>query len=260
MKKTLFATLFGMTAVVATSAFAQDPYSMSGGVGAPAYDQNVGTYDQTQSYGQQPQYNQQPAYAQQAQYPVQAPGYGQQPYPVQAPAYGYGVPQAAYAAPVCAVGSVWIDGYYDASGYYVNGYCTVPPFVGAFWYGPRFVGGRWFPGYWGRAGVGYGVGFRGGFENRGFENRGFVNPGVNRGFVNRGFAAPQANLAPRVNGGGFSSGFRGAAPSFHSAAPSFHAAAPSFRAPSGGSFNGGRSSGGFSGGSHAGGSSHGGRR
>jgi hypothetical protein len=267
MKKTLFATLFGMTAVVATSAFAQDPYSMGGGVGAPAYDQNNAVYDQSQAaYNQQaydqqaydPQaYGQQVAYAQQAQYPVQSPGYG-----------AYGAPQTVYTAPVCGAGSVWIDGYYDANGYYVNGYCAVLPFSDAYWIAPRFYGGHWYAGYWGHRGFGYApsYGFRGGYSG-GYVNRGFEN----RGFENRGFsAAPRANVAPRGNvapnvGSGFNNGFR--APS----APSFHgqSAAPSFRAPSGGSFNSGRSSGGFSGGrssggfsgsSHSGGSSHGGRR
>ena len=246
MKKTLFATLFGMaafgmTAFVATSAFAQDPYSMGGGVGVPAYDQQA--YDQ-QAYDQQA-YGQQGGYAQQAQYPVQAPVYG-----------AYGAPQTVYTAPVCGAGTVWIDGYYDVNGYFVNGYCAVLPFVDAYWIAPRFYGGRWTAGYWGHRGSGYGsygyapsYGFRGGYENRGYVNRGFENRGFgNRGFGNGGYAAPSIQAAPRGNGG-FSGGFR---------TPS--APAQSFRGPTGGGFSSGgpRGGGSFNGGSSNGGMSGGG--
>ncbi len=278
MKKTLFATYLGMTAVVATSAFAQDPYSMGGGVGAPAYDQNSAVYDQSQGgYNQQPYnpqaygqqgYGQQGGYAQQAQYPVQAPAYG-----------AYGAPQTVYTAPVCGGGSVWIDGYYDVNGYFVNGYCAVLPFADAYWIAPRFFGGRWTAGYWGHRGYGYGGGYGGGYGFRGgYENRGFGE----RGFVNRGYAAP--NAGARFNGGfsgggGFSSGFRSqAAPSFRAPGGAPSAPAQSFRGPSGGGFSsggsrsggsfnggmsGGHSAGGFSGGGSrggGGGSGHGGRR
>jgi len=222
---------------------------------AGAYDPNYGTYS--------------------AQYPAPAPNYGAPngayaapaPGPYGAPAPGaYGPPAYApgYAAgvygapPACAPASVWIDGYYNATGFFVNGYCAVLPFGDAYWVAPYWFGGRFFAGYWAHGGyLGHapGWGFRGGY----------AAPRFNGGAR---FAAP----APR---GGFSGGFHsapafhGAAPSFRSAAPSIHAA-PSFHGPAAGfhsaapsshaapSFRG-STGGGFHGGGHAGGG-HGGHR
>lgn len=155
----------------------------------------------------------------------------------------YGAPSSAYPAtaqaPVpdpysvgggvapgaCGPGYVWVDGYTDANGYFVNGYCTVPPFVGAYWVAPTFFGGRFVPGYWGHGGIGYGPGFsvRGGYDY-GFRGR-YRGDGYARGF--RAPAPPAANF--RSQG-----------------------AAPSFRSPGG--YRGGGSA------MRGGGSGHGGRR
>ncbi len=180
-----------------------------------------------------------------AQYPnsadagVGAPGN----YP---PAGGYGVPAGAYAAPAaCGPGYVWINGYNDANGYFVNGYCTVPPFSGAYWVAPGFFGGRFVAGYWGRGGIGYASGFgvRGGYG---------ANYGVRGGYREGSHVA-----------GGYASGFRAPAASARSfqsrgVAPSFHSQG-SYRG-GGSTTRGGGSAmhGGSSG--HGGGSGHGGRR
>jgi hypothetical protein len=56
---------------------------------------------------------------------------------------------AAYR-PVCpGPGYVWIDGYTDAYGNWINGYWSLPPYAGAYWVAPNFVGGRFIAGYWG---------------------------------------------------------------------------------------------------------------
>ncbi len=164
MKNRLIATNFMALALVATgTAFAQQPYPS----GAPGYDPNAGAYGQP---GQPGAYPNQGAYPDQgaygdpnaAQYPVQG-GY---------PAQAYAAP--GYAPPVCGPGSVWVDGYYDASGYPVNGYCAVLPYSDAYWISPYWYGGRFFAGYWGHGGYlghapgwrGYGAaGFRGGYSN-----------------------------------------------------------------------------------------------
>jgi hypothetical protein len=115
------------------AAFAQDPYATGpGGPGAPQGNYSQGNY----------------------------------------PAAGaYAPPQGAYAAPpVCAPGTVW-----------VNGYCAVPPYAGAYWIGPGFYGGRFVAGYWGHGGIGYAPGFayRGGYRG---------NYAVRGGYAVRGSA------------------------------------------------------------------------
>jgi hypothetical protein len=223
MKKTLVAII-----LMCGSAFAQYPNSAGAGAGAP------GNYPRADGYG-----------APSSAYP--APG--QDPYSMGAgvgapgnypPAGAYGAPASAYAAPAaCGPGYVWIDGYNDANGYFVNGYCTVPPFSGAYWVAPGFFGGRFVAGYWGRGGVGYASGFgvRGGYA---------ADYGVRGGYREGSHVA-----------GGYANGFRApaaSARSFHSQgiAPSFH---------SQGSYRGGGSA--TRGGGpamHGGGSGHGGRR
>ena len=81
------------------------------------------------------------------------PGYG-----FYGPAYYYAPPPPAYYpaysyAPAPGIGYSWIDGYwYPYGGRYSwrPGYWARPPFRGAFWVGPRYAGGRYFRGYWGR--------------------------------------------------------------------------------------------------------------
>jgi len=81
---------------------------------------------------------------------------------------GYYPPAGVYGAP-CGPGSVWIDGYNDGNGYWVDGYCAVPPYGDAYWVAPGFYGGAWVGGYWAHGGYGfrggYGGGFRGGYSN-----------------------------------------------------------------------------------------------
>src|SRR5579862_4125323 len=121
MKKNLIV----LVVLAGASAFAQAPY------GSPGYGPPAGAYDPG-AYGP----------------PAGAPTYNSAP-PV-AGAYGApGYPADAYAPAVCGPGSVWVDGYYDANGFFVNGYCTVPPFTGAYWVAPSYFGGRWVAGYWG---------------------------------------------------------------------------------------------------------------
>jgi hypothetical protein len=223
MKKTLVALM-----LMAGSTFAQYPNSASAGAGAPGYDPSAGGYGAPSS-----------AY----------PAPGQDPYPMGAgagapgnypPAGGYGAPAGAYAGPAaCGPGYVWIEGYNDANGYFVNGYCAVPPFSGAYWVAPGFFAGRFVAGYWGRGGLGYapGLGFRGGYG---------ANYGVRGGYS-----------AGSRFGGGYANGFHAPAASARSfrsqsAAPSVH---------SQGSYRGGGSA--MRGGGsamHGGGSGHGGRR
>jgi hypothetical protein len=132
---------------------------------------------------------------------------------------GYYPPAAAYAAPpACGPGTVWIDGYYDANGYFVNGYCAAPPFSGAYWVAPGFFGGRFVAGYWGRGGGGYapGFGFRGGYGGGShFEGSHFADGHAN-GF-HAPAAAPQSFRSQSAAPPSFRS--QGAAPSFHSRTP-----------------------------------------
>jgi len=68
---------------------------------------------------------------------------------------GFGVPVAPapvvvnYAPPCPGPGYV-----------FVNGVWTLPPYAGAYWVGPRYVGGRYVRGYWGGRHEVYGRGFR----------------------------------------------------------------------------------------------------
>ena len=175
------------------------------GYGAPAYDDAPG-YNNAQTYGTAPGY-----------YP---PG-----------------PVGAYSAPpLCAPGSVWIDGY---NGF--NGYCAVPPYSGAYWIGPSYYGGRFVAGYWGgpRGFVG-GYGFRGGAGFAGHNDfRGGVFGG--RSFAgNRGGAVGGRSFARNDS---FRSGAQGAR-SFNGGS-SFRGGAPSVRSSGGFSHGGGgRNSGG----------------
>ena len=70
-------------------------------------------------------------------------------------------PVAAYAAPAYpGPGYSWVAGYwYPGGGRYLwrPGYWAVPPYAGAYWVAPRYYGGRYYAGYWGR---GYVRGFR----------------------------------------------------------------------------------------------------
>ena len=68
------------------------------------------------------------------------------PAPVMAPAP---VAVDAYRPPCPGPGYVWIDGYYDQYGNWIEGYWALPPYVGAFWVAPRLVSGRFYAGYWG---------------------------------------------------------------------------------------------------------------
>jgi len=214
--------LIAVMLVVGGSAFAQgqfDQYPNGGpeynsaqdnqGYDDPAYNGSPG-YNQPQNYGAAPQY-----YS-------------------QAPAGAYASP------PLCAPGTVWIDGY-DG----VNGYCAVPPYSGAFWIAPRYFGGRFVAGYWGgpRGFIG-GRGFRGGV---GFSGRNDFRGGAfgGRGFAGNNFRRGEQNFT----GNNYRGGAQGARQ--FSGGSNFRGGAPS----------GGRSSGGFSrggggrssGGGHSGG-------
>ena len=54
-----------------------------------------------------------------------------------------------YRPPAPGPGYVWIDGYTDAYGVWVNGYWALPPYAGAYWIAPRHDRGRFIAGYWG---------------------------------------------------------------------------------------------------------------
>jgi hypothetical protein len=58
---------------------------------------------------------------------------------------------AAYRPPCPGPGYVWIDGYNDAYGRWYDGYWASPPYDGAYWVAPRYLGGRFYAGYWGGA-------------------------------------------------------------------------------------------------------------
>ena len=153
-----FTGMVALALVATGTALAQNPYPN----GAPPYDPNAGAYNQGAYPNQQP-YPDQGAYGDPNAYPQQSPY----------PAGGY--PAQAYAAgpaPVCGPGTVWVDGYYSANGYPVNGYCAVLPYTDAYWISPYWFGGRFNAGYWGHGGyLGHapgwgGYGFRGGFSGR----------------------------------------------------------------------------------------------
>ncbi len=78
------------------------------------------------------------------------PGYGYGYYAPPPPAYVY-APAPVYAAP--GYGYSYVPGYYDYVGARYSwhaGYWAHPPFRGASWYAPRYYGGRYYRGYWGR--------------------------------------------------------------------------------------------------------------
>jgi len=56
---------------------------------------------------------------------------------------------AAYRPPAPGPGYIWIDGYTDDYGNWVDGYWALPPYAGAYWVAPRYYGGRFVAGYWG---------------------------------------------------------------------------------------------------------------
>ena len=194
--------LIAVMLVAGASAFAQGQFGQDFDPG-PDYNS-----EQANPGYDDPAYNGSPSYN-------EPQNYGGAPeYYSQAPAVGYGAP------PLCAPGTVWIDGY-DG----VNGYCAVPPYSGAFWIGPRYFGGRFVAGYWGgpRGFVG-GRGFRGGvgfsgrndFRGGAFRGRGFAGNNFRRGAIGgQGFTGNndhrgRAQGARPFNGG---SNFRGGAPS-----------------------------------------------
>jgi hypothetical protein len=105
---------------------------------------------------------------------------------------GIGTPgyyaRAPYAAaryvvarpPFPGPGYVWIDGYNDVYGRFIPGYWALPPYADAYWIAPRFSGGRFYAGSWGRRGhVGNG------FVGRGFDNH-FRRRDLNRNQGRRG--------------------------------------------------------------------------
>jgi hypothetical protein len=65
------------------------------------------------------------------------------------PRYYAPVQVAAYRPACPGPGYIWIDGYNDGYGNWINGYWSLPPYAGAYWVAPRFVGGHFTAGYWG---------------------------------------------------------------------------------------------------------------
>jgi hypothetical protein len=179
--------LIAVMLVAGASAFAQDQFGQDVNAG-PDYNSAQGNpgYDDP-AYSGSPSYNEPQSYG------------GSPEYYSQAPAGAYVAP------PLCAPGTVWIDGY-DG----VNGYCAVPPYSGAFWIGPRYFGGRFVAGYWsGPGGFVRGRGFRGG---AGFSGRNEFRGGA---FGGRGFAGNNDHRGGAQSARPFSGGsnFRGSAPS-----------------------------------------------
>jgi len=75
------------------------------------------------------------------------------------PAYGYYAapppppPAVAYYPPSPGPGYAWVGGYYNRVGpcyIWRAGYWARPPYAGAVWVGPRYVGRRYYNGYWRR--------------------------------------------------------------------------------------------------------------
>ncbi len=54
----------------------------------------------------------------------------------------------AYRPPCPGPGYIWIDGYYDEFGNWMEGYWALPPYTGAYWVAPRFVDRHFYAGYW----------------------------------------------------------------------------------------------------------------
>ena len=219
--------LIAVMLVAGASAFAQGQFGQDVNAGAD-YNNAQGNpgYDD-------PAYNGSPGYNDPQSYGGVPEDFSQ------APAGAYGAP------PLCAPGTVWIDGY-DG----VNGYCAVPPYSGAFWIGPRYFGGRFVAGYWGgpRGFVG-GRGFRGGV---GFAGRNDFRGGAfgGRGFVGNNFRGGAVGGHSFTGNNSFRSGAQGAR-SFNSGS-SFRGGAPSMRSSGGFSRGGGgrSSGGGYSGRGH----------
>jgi len=168
-----------------------------------------------------------------------APGYNDAQTYGGAPGYYPPGPAGVYSAPpLCAPGTVWIDGYNG-----VNGYCAVPPYRGAYWIGPGYYGGRFVAGYWGgsRGFVG-GYGFRG---RAGFAGHNDFRGGVvgGRAFAGNNFRGGAVGGQSSAGNNSFRSGAQGAR-SFNGGS-SFRGGAPSVRSSGGFSHGGGgRSSGG----------------
>ncbi len=78
---------------------------------------------------------------------------------------------AGYRPPSPGPGYVWIDGYRDGYGNWVDGYWDLPPYAEAYWTAPRSYGGHFYNGYWG-GGRGYGRDDHRFRESRGNEFRG----------------------------------------------------------------------------------------
>lgn len=204
--------LIAVMLVAGASAFAQGQFREDVNGGEPGYD---GAQDGP-AYGA-PAYNDAPGYND-AQTYGGTPGY-----------YPPGTASAYAAPPLCAPGTLWVDGYNG-----VNGYCAAPPYSGAYWIGPGYYGGRFVAGYWGgpRGFVG-GHGFRAG-----------------AGFAGRDHFRGSAVSGRAFDGNNFRGGAVGGQSftrnnSFRSGGSSFRREAPSLR--SSGAFShsgGGRSSGG----------------
>jgi hypothetical protein len=100
----------------------------------------------------------------------------------------------AYRPPCPGPGYVWVDGYNDGYGNWVNGYWSLPPYAGAYWVGPSYAGGRFVGGYWGGERRFDRDDFRRGYrpevrnDFRGGERRDFHNDGRSNNFQhdNRG--------------------------------------------------------------------------
>ena len=65
------------------------------------------------------------------------------------PRYAPPVAVAAYRPVAPGPGYIWVDGYTDEYGNWVDGYWALPPYAGAYWVAPRYYGGRFVAGYWG---------------------------------------------------------------------------------------------------------------
>ena len=168
--------------------------------------------------------------------PGYGPGYSDAQTYGGAPGYAPPGPAGAYAAPpLCAPGTVWIDGYNG-----VNGYCAVPPYSGAYWIGPGYYGGRFVAGYWGgRRGFVGGYGFRG---SVGFAERNDFRGGGGRAFAGNNFRGGAIDGRSFGGNNSFRGGAQGAR-SFNSGS-NFRGGAPSVRSSGGFSRGGGRNSGG----------------
>ena len=204
--------------IAGASAFAQGQYGEDVNGDRPGYDgaQNgpdygVPTYNGAPGYDDPRSYNDPQSY-----YDPQSNG--------GAPGYYPQGPAGAYAAPpMCAPGTVWIDGY-DG----VNGYCAVPPYSGAYWIGPGYYGGRFVAGYWGgRRGFAGGHEFRGGagfaghydYRGRAFGGRAFAGNNFRAGAVGgQSFAGHNSFRGGSQGARSFNNGsnFRGGAPSVRS--------------------------------------------